>query len=204
MRKVTGKAVYAADVSRPGMLHAAFATSPFPHARVVSVDVAAARAIPGVRAVITGADIRPARFGRYVQDWPVLAWDRVRFIGDRVAAVAAETREAADDAVRAMRVTYDPLPAVFDPEAALQDEAPVLHDDPATYTVLSDDPVVRASGVPAARRFTHPNLQARMFHEHGDLAAGFAAGARVFEQTFDLAAVHNGYLEPRACLVWIY
>src|SRR5206468_2400600 len=80
---------YAADITRPGMLHAAFVGSPFPHARVESVDVEAARKMPGVRAVLTGADVRPARFGRRLQDWPVLAWDRVRFIGDRVAAVAA-------------------------------------------------------------------------------------------------------------------
>src|SRR5439155_17966575 len=87
--KVTGAARYAADITRPGMLHAAFVGSPFPHARVASVDVEAARKMPGVRAVLTGADVRPARFGRRLQDWPVLAWDRVRFIGDRVAAVAA-------------------------------------------------------------------------------------------------------------------
>ena len=98
--KVTGAALYAADVVRPGMLHAAYVGSPYPHARVISVDTAQARAMPGVQAVLTGADVRPARFGRRVQDWPVLCWDRVRFIGDRVAAVAAETLEQAEAAVR--------------------------------------------------------------------------------------------------------
>src|SRR5881296_4128395 len=116
--KVTGAARYAADITRPGMLHAAFVGSPFPHARVESVDVEAARKMPGVRAVITGADVRPARYGRRLQDWPVLCWDHTLFIGDRVAAVAADTPEIADAAARAIAVEYEELPAVLDPEAA--------------------------------------------------------------------------------------
>src|SRR5206468_3449449 len=84
--KVTGAARYAADITRPGMLHAAFVGSPFPHARVASVDVEAARKMPGVRAVLTGADVRPARFGRRLQDWPALARDPGRLNGARGAA----------------------------------------------------------------------------------------------------------------------
>src|SRR4051812_45146195 len=89
--KVTGRARYAADVQLPGMLWAGFLMSPLPHARIVSIDTTAAKALPGVQAVLTGADIGPARFGRRLMDYPVLAWERVRFIGERVAAVAAET-----------------------------------------------------------------------------------------------------------------
>src|SRR5206468_5729787 len=135
--KVTGAARYAADIARPGMLHAAFVGSPYPHARVVSVDAEAARTMPGVRAVLAGADVRPARFGRRLQDWPVLAWDRVRFIGDRVAAVAADTLEAAEEAARLVEVEYEELPAVFDAEAALASDAPVLHSDAAEYPVVA-------------------------------------------------------------------
>src|SRR5688500_10453884 len=131
--KVTGAARYAADVKREGMLNAAFVGSTYPHARVVSVDVDAARGMPGVRAVITGADVRPARFGRRLQDWPVLAWDRVRFIGDRVAAVAADSVEQAEAAAAAIAVEYEELPAIFDVEAALAGDAPVLHPDAAEY-----------------------------------------------------------------------
>src|SRR5256885_12268175 len=98
--KVTGAAQYAADVRREGMLHVAFVASPYPHARIASVDTSAARAVPGVRAVLTGADVRGHRFGRRLQDPPVLAWDRARFIGDRVAAVAADMPEAAGGAGR--------------------------------------------------------------------------------------------------------
>src|SRR5687767_15414925 len=101
------------------MLHAAFVGSPYPHARVLAVDTQRARAMPGVRAVLTGADVRPARFGRRVQDWPVLCWDRVRFIGDRVAAVCADTPEQAEAAARSVTVRYEELPAIFDPEEAL-------------------------------------------------------------------------------------
>jgi len=131
--KVTGAAKYAADITRPGMLHAAFVGSMYAHARVVSVNVDAARKSPGVRAVITGVDVRPARFGRRLQDWPVLAWDRVRFIGDRIAAVAADSLEAAEQAAALVEVEYEELPAVFDPEAALAADAPVLHPDAADY-----------------------------------------------------------------------
>src|SRR6476620_43584 len=84
--KVTGQARYAADVRLPGMLWAGFLMSPLPHARIVSIDTEAAKARRGVQAVLTGADIGPARFGRRLLDWPVLAQERVRFIGERVAA----------------------------------------------------------------------------------------------------------------------
>jgi len=97
--KVTGGARYAADTILPGMLWAKFLRSPFPHARIVSIDTSAASALPGVHAVLTGQDIGPKRFGRYLFDWPVLAYDRVLYIGERVAAVAAESREIAERAV---------------------------------------------------------------------------------------------------------
>jgi len=191
--KVTGAARYAADVTRPGMLHAAFAGSPYPHARVVSLDVSAARTVPGVRAVLTGADVRPARFGRRLQDWPVLAWDRVRFIGDRVAAVAADTLEAAEEAAAAIAVEYEELPAVLDPDAALAPDASVLHPDAAEYTYFGGTRPARA----------HPNVQGQVVHEHGDVAAGFENAAAVFEHEFSVPRVHQAYIEPRASLVWL-
>src|SRR5947207_6426587 len=89
--KVSGRARYVNDVHLPGMLWADFLMSPHPHARIVSIDTSAAKAVPGVHAVITGQDIGPRLFGRALFDWPVLAYDRVRFVGERVAAVAGET-----------------------------------------------------------------------------------------------------------------
>ncbi len=98
--KTNGATKYTADIALPGALESAFVRSPYPHARIRSVDASRARALPGVRAVITGADVNGARLGRRLQDWPVLCWDRVLFVGDRVAAVAADTRAIADEAVR--------------------------------------------------------------------------------------------------------
>jgi CO/xanthine dehydrogenase Mo-binding subunit len=191
--KVTGAARYAADVTMPGMLHAAFVASPYAHARIVAVDVTAARALPGVRAVLTGADTRPARFGRRLQDWPVLCWERGLFIGDRVAAVAADTPEIADEAARRVEVEYEELPALLSPEAALAESASVLHPDAAGYAFLGG----KRAAVP------HPNVQGYGLHEHGDLEAGFAASHRVYEHTFDVPRTHQAYLEPRAALVWL-
>lgn len=191
--KVTGAVRFAADHARPGMLHAAFATSPYPRARIRGIDTARALAAPGVRAVITGADTRPARLGRTIQDRPVLCWDDVLFIGDRVAAVAADSPAAAEEAARRIVVTYEELAPVLDPEAALEPGAPALHPDRASYRFLRPD----------RPDFAHPNMQGYGVHEHGDLAAGFAAAHRVFEGTYRTARVHHGYIEPRAALVWL-
>ncbi len=193
--KVTGQARYAADVHLPGMLWVKFLTSPRPHARIVSVDTAAARAIPGVHAVLTGADVAPARFGRQLMDWPVLAWDRVRFIGDRVAGVAAETREIAEEAVRAIGVEYEDLPAVFEPDEALREAAPILHEHANEYTFLSG----------ARRPVPHPNVQGYHLVQKGDpdIEQAFARADRVFEHTFTTPRQHHGYIEPHAAVVWI-
>src|SRR3989454_1248643 len=191
--KVTGAAQYAADIALPGMLHAAYVTSPYPHARIVSIDATAARDLPGVRAVLTGADTLPARFGRRLQDWPVLCWDRVLFVGDRVAAVAADSAETAEEAARQIAVEYEELPAVLDPEVALAAGAPVLHPDAAGYVFLGGT----RSAIP------HPNVQGHAVREHGDLAAGFGAAHRVYEHTFSVPRTHQAYLEPRATLVWL-
>jgi CO/xanthine dehydrogenase Mo-binding subunit len=191
--KVTGTARYAADLAMPGMLHAAYVTSPYPHARVVSVDVSAARALPGVRAVLSGAETKPGRLGRRLQDWPILCWDRVLFIGDRVAAIAADTAAIAEEAARLVQVDYEELPALLDPEAALAQGAPVLHPDAATYAFLG--------GTRAER--PHPNVQGHAVHEHGDVGAAFRAAHKVYEHTFTVPRTHQAYIEPRATLVWL-
>ena len=190
--KVTGAARYAMDIAVPGALWAAFVGSPYPHARVARVDASRALAMPGVRIVISGKDTAPARFGRRLQDWPVLAHDRARFIGDRVAAVAADTREGAEAAARAIEVEYDELPPILTVAEALADGAAVLHPDRATYASFG-----QLTAVP------HPNMQGHVVNEHGDVAAGLAAAARVFEHTFTYGRDHQGYLEPRAAAVWL-
>lgn len=193
--KVTGAARYTADVQMPGMLHARFLLSPVPHARIVSVDTTAAKAVPGVHAVLTGEDVRGQYFGRRLLDWPVLAWDRVRFVGDRVAAVAAETRQAAEEAVRLVQVEYEELPAVFDIEDALRDDAPILHEDRSQYTYIG----------PPLPPVTHPNQHgyARAQKGEPDIERVFAQAHRVFEHTFFSPRIHQGYIEPHAAVVWI-
>lgn len=192
--KVSGAAAYTADLARPGMLWAAFATSPYPHARITSIDTRAAKAVPGVHAVLTGAEIGPRRFGRRLFDWPVLAYEKVRFVGEYVAAVAAETREAAEEAARAIEVEYDELPPVFDLDDALAADAPVLHENADDY---------RFDGVRPQR--AHPNQQGGRALAKGepDLEPLFAAAHRVYEHTFTTPRHHPGYIEPHATLVWI-
>ena len=150
--KTTGRATYAADLAVPGALHAAFVRSPFPHARIVSVDASRARALAGVRAVLTGADVKGQRLGRRLQDWPVLCWDRVLFVGDRVAAVAADDREIAEEAVRLIAVEYEELPALLDLDTALRPDA---HVDRATDAVAVGHEVTRARDAARGLREIH-------------------------------------------------
>ncbi|HXP92875.1 MAG TPA: xanthine dehydrogenase family protein molybdopterin-binding subunit [Candidatus Binatia bacterium] len=193
--KVSGKAQYTGDVTKPNMLWAAFAVSSVPHARIVSIDTSAAKEVPGVRAILTGADIGDKRFGRHMHDWPVLAFEKVRFIGERVAAVAAETKDAAEEAARLIDVEYDELPAVFVGSEALKPDAPILHEDSAKY--------IFASG--KRPPVDHPNLQGRVTHRKGapDLEPLFKAAHRVFDHRFTTPRQHHGYIEPRACLVQV-
>ncbi|GAB4277962.1 MAG: xanthine dehydrogenase family protein molybdopterin-binding subunit [Deferrisomatales bacterium] len=128
--KATGQARFTADLSLPHMLHAAVLRSPLPHARIVSLDARKALEVPGVRAVVTAADTSGDKWGvfRYTRDQEFLARDKVRYIGEEVAAVAAETEEIAREALGRIEVVYEELPAVFDPLEALAEGAPRIHD----------------------------------------------------------------------------
>jgi len=185
--KVTGTAVYAADFALPGMLHGKLLRSREPHARLVRIDAARARALPGVRAVLTAADVPDVRYGGALKDETVLARDRVRYVGQPVAAVAATTREAAEAALAAIEVVYEPLPAVLDLEAALAPGAPLIHEAWATYAAI---PILHREG----------NVCHRARIVVGDVERGFAEADRIFEHRFRTAMVHQGYTEPRAAV----
>lgn len=189
--KVTGEALYTSDVLLPGTLWAKTLRSPYPHARIKRIDTARAVSAPGVRAVLTGNDARGILYGRRYRDISVLAQDRVRFIGERVAAVAAETLEQAENALELIEVEYEELPAVFDPEAALQEGAPLVHPEVATYKGLP-----RPLQAPS-NRFVHDVFT------RGDVDAGFAASEEIVEGTYTVPRVHQAFLEPHCCLVWI-
>jgi xanthine dehydrogenase molybdenum-binding subunit len=188
--KVTGEAVYAADVSLPGMLWGKALLSPYAHARIVRIDTTAARNLPGVRAVLTGADIRAPLFGRVVRDVPALAVDRVRYVGERVVAVAAEDEDTAQQALNLIEVEYEELPAVFDVVEAAADDAPILHPDFNSYAGIR-----RPLDTPS-------NAYVRSSFEKGDVARGFAEADVVVENTYRTQMQHAAYMEPQAVVVW--
>jgi len=191
--KATGRTCFAADVEVPGMLWGKILRSPHPHARIRRMVASAAWRVPGVKAVMTGQDA-PGRFmGKVLRDMPVLCWDRVRYIGDRVAAVAAETPEAAEEALLRIDVDYALLPAVFDPMDAMRPEAPLRHDDVASYAGAPRD--VFAKDV--------HNGQTRLVWAKGDVVAGFRQADIILEHAFSAPSRHQGYLEPFTSVIAI-
>lgn len=192
-KKVTGHTAFAADVILPGTLIGKVLRSPYPHARIVSIDASAARQLPGVHAIVTGPDVAGRLWGKVMRDMPVLCWDRVRFIGDRVAAVAADSEDQAEAALAAIVVEYEELRAVFDPIEAQHPEAPLIHDDITKY-----------EGAPADR--LAPDLHngcTRLAWSKGDLQSGFSDADLIVEHTFRIPSRHQGYLEPHSVLVHI-
>ena len=191
--KVTGRTPYAADVTLPGMLWGKVLRSPYPHARIRRIDASAAWRVPGVKAVVTGQDAPGHYMGKVLRDMPILCWDRVRYIGDRVAAVAAETPEAAEEALKLIEVDYEVLPAVFDPLQAMLLDAPLLHDDVAAY-----------EGAPLHLLATDVhNGQTRLAWSKGDVAQGFHEADVALEHSFSIPSRHQGYLEPYASVIAI-
>ncbi|MET0500010.1 MAG: xanthine dehydrogenase family protein molybdopterin-binding subunit, partial [Candidatus Binatia bacterium] len=189
--KVTGDSRYTADILLPGTLWAKTLRSPYSHARIRRLDTSHAERSPGVRAVIIGNDARQILYGRRYRDITVLAQDRVRFLGERVAAVAADTLEQAEQALELIEAEYEELAAVFDPIAALAPNAPILHPDVNTYKGLP-----KALDKPS-NAFVH-DVSTR-----GDVEAGFAQSDLVVSNTFTVPRVHQAFLEPHCCLVWI-
>jgi len=174
--KVTGGAQYVADLHFPGMLHAAVLRSPHPHARVAAIDVAAAACLPGVKAVVTGADTAKRKWGAFRPDLYPLAIDKVRYVGDEVAAVAATDPETARAAVDRIVVQYEVLPAVLSLDAALAPGAARVHDD--------------APG----------NIAHQFDFQRGDTEAGFRASEVVVEGTWESARQWHTALETIGCV----
>jgi CO/xanthine dehydrogenase Mo-binding subunit len=197
-RKVSGREKYQADVHRPGMLWAAYVTSPFAYAKIKRIDTSAAKAYPGVRAVLTAADIGNARWGRNCFDTAVLAIDHVLYVGDRVVAVAADTREVAETAARLVEVEYDELEPMLTASAAIEPTAPALHPDWKNYHYLTYAGKEKPT-------YEHPNIRGQWETRRGadDIEAALASAYRVFERRYSTPRQHCGYIEPHATLVWI-
>lgn len=169
--KATGKAVYFSDFKLPGMLYGQVLRSPLPHARIKSIDTSAAASLPGVIAVITAKDAPGIKFGHNVPDELIFADDKVRYIGDEVAAVAAVDLDTAREAAELIKVDYEELPAVFELEKAVAENAPRIHD-------------------------TAGNIASSSFVERGEVDKLFAEADYVFADTFRTSQVHPAYMEP--------
>jgi len=186
--KVSGYADFGDDLRRPGCLTAKLLLSPHPHAEIKKIDTTDALKIPGVHAVVTADDFSGIRHGRLVRDEPLLAIDKVLYVGERVAAVAAETPEAAQAALEKIHVDYKVLPAVFTTDDAMKDDAPLLHDALDDYASFPG--IVR-----------YGNVAADILIRSGDpIEAALASADFVFEDEYETPRVHQNYLEPRAML----
>ena len=183
--KVTGRAVYAEDVQLPRMIYGALVRSPHPHARIKSIDTSEAEKMPGVKAVVTGRDLEMGYYGIDLQDQQMFALDKVRFIGEPVAAVAAQTPDQAREAAGRVRVEYEELPAVFDSEQALGADAPLVHDDVNAYQHNWDS---ERKG----------NLCYQTWVGRGEVEKGFAESDVVIEGTYRTPVAHPGSIEPHS------
>ena len=193
--KATGEARYSDDLTFPGMLCGKILRSPHPHARIVHIDTSRAKCLPGVKAVITGKDTPGIPYGvidtdRYLpphmkekvpiypNDKYSLAIEKVRYIGDEVAAVAAVDEDTALEALELIEVEYEPLTPVFDPVEAMEEGAPRIHD------------------------FAERNICSRMYWDFGDVEKGFAEADYIREDRFTTSAVTHTPLEPRGCVAF--
>src|SRR6476620_3777872 len=192
MDKVTGRAQFAADTNMPGMIWGKVLRSPHPHARIKSINTARAEKLPGVMAVVTAKDVVdfPIEKGAVmlgIQDmrWMcrnVMARERALFHGHPVAAVAAISQAVAAEALKLIKVDYELLPWASSVKEALTPDATPLHDH------------VKFDGKPS-------NIAGTLEHKKGDIEAGFKEADVIVERSFETEAVHQGYIEPHACLV---
>ena len=184
--KVTGRAMFGADMSAPGMLHATTLRSPHAHARILSIDTSAALALDGVKAVVTSADfVKQASGGNQDTLDNCMARGKVLYDGHAVAAIAAVSVDIANAALKLIKVEYEVLPHETDVDAALLPNAPVLHEGR------------KFSSVPDGNS---PNVSGYWEFGHGDVDEGFAKADIIVERSFKTAATHQGYIEPHACL----
>jgi CO/xanthine dehydrogenase Mo-binding subunit len=182
--QVTGKVEYTNDLYLPGMLYAKPLLSTEHHARIVNVDTSAAERLPGVRAVATAKDAPDNVNGLIIPDQPVFADDKVRYRGEIVALVAAETEEIAQEAVELIRVKYEPLPAVFDPREALEPGAPIIHEEGQGKWCVGNQVL--------------PHGHETMLLVHGDIEKGFLESDLVMEHSFGTSAQRCAPIEPHA------
>ncbi|MGH2543348.1 MAG: molybdopterin-dependent oxidoreductase, partial [Ardenticatenaceae bacterium] len=190
-----GKPAFTDDIELRGMLHAKILHSPVAHGWIKRIDASAARALPGVHAVLTHQDLPRVVYSTAGQSDPIpgpldmFSLDRkVRYVGDRVAFVAAETPEIAERALELIEVEYDSLPTILDPRDAMKEGAVVIHDEPE-YVPFADSEPER-------------NLASKIRIDIGDVAAGFAEADHIFEEEYVVPKVQQASIEPHVVVTW--
>jgi CO/xanthine dehydrogenase Mo-binding subunit len=190
--KLTGHATYGYDFSVPHMLHGKVKRSPHPHAKILKIDTTAASSLPGVRAVITANDVPNSLYGVMLKDTPMLARDRVRYVGEAVAAVAADTVEIAEEAIDLIKVEYQQLPFVTDAEEAAKSTAVVIHPELSSYKAGPPFPVRTDP--------SRPNVGNHYHVDHGDVEEAFKKADFIIENRFTTAAMQHMHLELSAAV----
>ena len=187
--KANGKAVYAVDVTLPGMLWGKLLRSPIASGKIQRIDTSKALALSGVHAIVTGADCTGLKIGRRLYDMPILADGEVRFIGEKVAAVAADDELIAEEAVGLIEVEYEETEPILDPVEAMKPGARLIHTDVMNYKGLPN-PLKEPS-----------NDFIYMTWGKGEIETGFRQADIIVENTFTTPVVHHSYIEPHSCLV---
>ena len=198
--KVTGQTLHVGNIEMPGMLHVAVLRSPYAHARITRIDKSRAEAMDGVAAVLTGAEIAKMPgvdpyFGPAFRDQPILAVDKVCFVGDPVVAVAAKDLRTAEDALQLVEVDYEPLPAVFDVLEAVKPASPLVHEQHRPAKTFADLAHVKAG--------QQSNICYHFKLRVGDVDKAFAEADRVFEDTFSSPPAQHMPMEPHVTLVYL-
>jgi CO/xanthine dehydrogenase Mo-binding subunit len=175
--QVTGKSIYGEDVYRPGMLYAKILRSAYPHAKIIRIDTSKAESLPGVKSVITSSDIPHNRYGFTHQDQPVLADDKVRHLGDAVAAVAAVSEKIAEKALDLINIEYEPLPALNSPLEAMKEGATLIHEK--------------------------SNIASHLKIRNGDIEQGWRESDKIIEETLTTPMVEHATIEPHAAVAEI-
>jgi CO/xanthine dehydrogenase Mo-binding subunit len=185
--KATGRARFVDDIQLPGMLYAALLTSSHAHAKILGYRLDAARAMPGLKAIVIGPDLKTPRSGGIIKDESMIARDTVRYVGEPVAAVAATDPETAARAAAAIEIDYEPLPTAFTIDEALAPGAPILHEEFSAYVQS-----VKGGG--------HDNVIFESSLAEGDAEAAFAQCDVIVEGTFETQAQHHVYMETNGCV----